>query len=197
MNADDKQTPLDHLVAAYEKMLERVHHTLEQTEHRVPNLRQNLEQAREKAVEMGELTREEAEKVASYIERDLHDAASFIVETGQQVRDWWRFDLGRMQVGMLEWFSRMADQTSLQLQEMAEQLRQAQIYRTGEVTGPGTLVCAACGREMHFQKPGHIPPCPHCHGTQYGRAEDDDQDLDIEADPAAGEVKEPDPAAKA
>ena len=71
---------------------------------------------------------------------------------------------------MLETFSAVADQTSLQLRNWAEQARQASLYRTGEVTGPGALICTACGAEMHMHKTGRIPPCPKCHGTGFKRA---------------------------
>lgn len=168
MTSEEKNT-LDRLVAAYEKMLERMHETLERAESRVPIFKQNLEQAREKAVELGELTREEAEKVSSYIERDIHDAAVYLSETGQQLREWWDFDLKQMEERVLELFASVADQTSLQLREMAENLRRAELYHTGEVTGPGTLLCTGCGKAMHFKKPGRIPPCPGCHATEFRR----------------------------
>jgi len=167
--ATEEKSTLDRLVAAYEKMLERVHETVERAESQVPALKQNLEQAREKAVELGELTREEAEKVASYVERDIHDAAVYISDTGQQLREWWDFDLKQMEERALELFASVADQTSLQLREMRENLRRAQLYHTGEVTGPGTLVCTGCGKAMHFKKPGHIPPCPGCRKTEFRR----------------------------
>ena len=42
-------------------------------------------------------------------------------------------------------------------------------YHTGEITGPGTLVCDNCGEELHFHKPSRIPPCPKCKGTSFHR----------------------------
>ena len=168
MTSEDKSA-LDRLVAAYETMLERVHETVERAESHVPALKQNLEQAREKAVELGELTREEAEKVASYVERDMHDAAVYLSETGEQLKEWWDFDLKQMEERMLEAFASVADQTSLQLRQMRENLRRAEFYHTGEVTGPGTLVCTGCGKTMNFKKPGHIPPCPGCRKTEFRR----------------------------
>ncbi len=169
MNTGEKNHAMDRLVAAYEKMLERVHDTVEKAESRVPAFKQNLDLAREKAVELGELTREEADKVASYIERDMHDAAVFISETGQQIRDWWQFDLKQIEERVLDMFVNVADQTSLQLREMQENLRRAEMYHTGEVTGPGILLCQGCGREIEFKKPGQIPPCPGCEGTRFKR----------------------------
>ncbi len=169
MNTGDKNIAMDRLVAAYEKMLERVHDAVEKAGSHVPAFRQNLDHAREKAVELGELSREEADKVASYIERDMHDAAVFISETGEQIRDWWQFDLKQIEGRVLDMFVNVADQTSVQLREMRENLRRAELYHTGEVTGPGILVCGGCGKEMNFKKPGHIPPCPGCHGTEFKR----------------------------
>ena len=169
MNQEHKDGALDKLVAAYERMLERAHEAVDKAEAQVPTLRQNLDQAREKAVELGELTREEADKVATYIERDMHDAAAYLAETGQQLRDWWRFDLKQVEDRMLDMFAAVADQTSIQLREMREDLWRAEHYHTGEVTGPGTLTCSRCGKQMHFSKPGRIPPCPGCHGTEFRR----------------------------
>lgn len=177
MNAQDKQTPLDHLVTAYERMLERVHAAVERAEHQVPSLKQSLEQARDKAVELGELTREEAERIASYMERDLRDAAAFIVDTGQEIQDWWRFDLEQVEQRMLELFASVADQTRLQWQEITEQWRQTAVYSVGEVTGPGALVCSGCGQAVDYVKPERIQPCPRCQGTRFHRqvAEDTQQ----------------------
>ena len=77
MSDSEKHDPVDRLVGAYERMLERVNGALKHAEKTtVPTLRHALEQAREKAVELEEITREEAERVADYLERDMHDAAA-------------------------------------------------------------------------------------------------------------------------
>jgi len=168
--SDQKQDPVDRLVAAYEAMLERVHEAADTAEKKtVPWLREALAGAREKAVELEELTREEAEKVSRYVERDLHEAASFIADTGQEFRDWLSFDWRLMQSRMLDMFAGMADQTSQALKDFADQARAASVYHTGEVTAPGVLECAQCGEELHFEKTGRIPPCPKCKATTFQR----------------------------
>lgn len=183
MTVEPPRDPLGNLVGAYEKMLERVHQTLEHAEQdTLPTLKRSIEQARERAVELGELTREEAERVASYVERDMKDAAGFLGETQQQLSDWLKFDLRLIENRLLEMFADVADRTRLELDALAERARQASFYHTGEVTGPGTLACRGCGKVMHFHRAGHIPPCPKCHGTEFQRtdepssAEDKDQD---------------------
>jgi len=170
MVSDNNQDPLDRMVVAYENMLQRVEDILQKAEDTaVPTLKKSLEHAREKAVELDELTREEAEKIATYVERDLHDAASFLHKTGEEFRDWARFDMKLIESSILDMFASVADKTRLELERFADQARAAALYHTGEVTGPGTLVCSGCGKDLHFHKTGHIPPCPSCHGTKFAR----------------------------
>ena len=168
--SDKQKDPIDRLVGAYEAMLERVHEAAETGEKKtVPWLREALANAREKAVQLEELTREEADKVSRYVERDLHEAASFIADTGQEFRDWLTFDWRLMQNRMLDMFAGMADQTSQALRGFAEQARQASQYHTGEITAPGVLECTECGETLHFEKTGRIPPCPKCNATTFQR----------------------------
>lgn len=170
MSSNDQRDAIDRLVDAYEKMLERVDEAFDKAqETTLPALKQNIEHAREKAIEMGELTREEAEKIAGYLERDMKDAGEFLTKSGEEFRNWMRFDIELIEDRLLEMFASVADQTRLELEKLAERARQASVYHTGEITGPGTLVCSGCGNELHFKKTGHIPPCGKCHGTEYKR----------------------------
>ena len=74
-------------------MLERVDGAIEKAgKTAIPALKKNIEHAREKAIEVGELTREEAEKIGAYLERDMKDAAEFLSETGEEFSTWFRFD---------------------------------------------------------------------------------------------------------
>jgi hypothetical protein len=167
---DQQKDPVDRMVSAYEAMLERVHEAAETAEQKtVPWLREALAEARDKAVEMQELTREEADKVSRYVERDLHEAAGFLAETGQEMRDWFAFDWQLMQNRMLDMFAGMADQTSAALKGFADQAREASLYHSGEVTAPGTLRCVACGAEKSFETTGRIPDCAECGGTRFER----------------------------
>jgi len=162
--------PVDRLVEAYERMLERVHEAADTAEQKtVPWLREALAGARDKAVELGELSREEADKIATYVERDVKDAAEFIADSGQEFRDWLQFDISLIQDRFLDIFAGMADQTGQALRDIAERAREASSYHTGEITSPGVLECAECGELLHFERTGHIPPCPRCQHTQFRR----------------------------
>jgi len=170
MTDEKKRDPIDRMTDAYERMLERVDEMLEVAEKStLPTLRRSLDQAKEEAVELNELTREEAEKLTEYVERDMQEAAHFLVETGAEFRQWWQFDVQVIEQRMMEMFANVADKTRLELEKFANQARAASLYHTGEVAGPGTLVCNSCGKELHFHKAGHIPPCSGCQGSVFKR----------------------------
>jgi polyhydroxyalkanoate synthesis regulator phasin len=163
----------DHLLGAYERMLQQARDAVEDgaklAEESTPKLRQLLERIRDNMVELGELTREEGQKLADYVQRDIEDAAHYLVETGDDLRDWWRFDLELMERRMLDAFTSVADMTSLELSQWAERARRATLYQAGQVTGPGTLVCDRCGAETHFTRVGRIPACAECGGLEFRR----------------------------
>jgi rubrerythrin len=181
MSESDRPDSQDHLIDAYERMVKRTGEFFEQAEQEsAPRLRQVIEKVRDNMIELGELTREEAVKVADYVERDIQDAARYIAESGANLRAWWRFDVDLMEQRLLDLFALAADQTRIQLGSWAEQARRASVYHAGEITGPGTLVCRACGTSVRMQKAGQIPPCPKCHATAFTRGieggeGDDDQ----------------------
>jgi len=159
------------LVDAYDKMMARVHDLLDDAEEQtLPTLQRNIDKARHRAVELRELTAEEADKVAAYVKRDLHEAADYLDKTGKELSSWFSFDLRLVEERMLELFARAADKTRLEWNRLASQARWSQEYHTGEIAAVGTLVCSDCGCEMHFKKTSRIPPCPRCHKTIFKRA---------------------------
>lgn len=154
------------LSEAYDLMLHRTRETMDKAEQ---NLGEALEMAMQKASDLGELTREEADLLGIYIMRDLEDAAKFVDKSGQELRDWLRFDVNVVENALLDIFSNMVDHTRNALDEIQERANAIGEWHTGEVTGIGTLQCKSCGEQMHFHKTGHIPPCPKCHGTKFRR----------------------------
>jgi hypothetical protein len=103
-----------------------------------------------------------------YIKRDLLDAAHHLTETGEELKDWLGFDLLLIKNELWQQFTEAADQTTLELLKLKNIAANAE-YHTGEVTGLGTLSCDQCQAQLHFHKPGRIPPCAKCHGTNFHR----------------------------
>lgn len=156
------------LAEGMDRMLERTR-AYKKEGGRGTTLRDALEQARERAVDLGELTRDEARMLAEFLWRDLEDAGGFLARTGRSLRDWLYFDMELLEREFLERFLTVADQTRVEWLEFERQSKQPPVYRTGEMTTAGTLECLACGQQMRFKRPGHIPPCPHCGGTEFQR----------------------------
>ncbi|MFO1351413.1 MAG: zinc ribbon-containing protein [Gammaproteobacteria bacterium] len=164
---------LDRLTRAYDRMMERVKSRLDdlgQAErHALPYLQQSIEHAAEAAIALGELTREEASLIGTYIKRDLEDAGHYLAVTGKDLNEWLRFDLGLVEERLLEWFSRAADQNRLEMLDFQETVERASHYATGEITGPGSLQCEACGKVLQFHATAHIPACPQSHRRRFQR----------------------------
>ncbi|MEO1888486.1 MAG: zinc ribbon-containing protein [Cycloclasticus sp.] len=160
----------DKLLHAYDAMMERLHDTVEKAEKlAIPTIDQNLQQAKEKAVELGELTREEANKVSGYLKRDIDDISAYLQETQEEFSEWLSFESTLIEGKIGDWLNLVADNTKLQWDKLSLDAIKAQLYHSGEVTGPGTLECVACEQTLNFKKTGHIPPCPKCHKTEFKR----------------------------
>ncbi|MEN8129486.1 MAG: zinc ribbon-containing protein [Pseudomonadota bacterium] len=160
----------ERLIQAYDRMMERVRHALDTAEHKtVPPLEHAIQIAREKAVELGEISREEAEKVGQYLQRDIHEFAEHLNDTGSELKSWFHMDMELIEAKVVDLISQVADQTRVELAQLAVSARSPRLYHCGEISAPGTLECRACGELIRFRKTGHIPPCPKCHGTEYVR----------------------------
>ena len=170
---DDSVT--DKLSRAYEQMLERIEGVRQQAEQNtLPQLRELIATARDRAVELGELTREEAEQISEYLRRDLHEAAQSLADSDGNLSRWARFDLAQIESRTLELLLSAADRTRLELGLLADHARQTADYHTGEISSAGSLVCQQCGQWLHMHGTGRIPPCPACHGTHFKRGADDE-----------------------
>lgn len=156
-----------YLVDAYNRMLERFREAMQGgggppgTEFGV-----KMEYAKQRASELGELTREEAERIGDYLQRDIHDAAEYLAESGQEMSDWLKFDLQLAEERIAELFAGAVDTTRLELDAIEQRARQGDWY-SGDVTGPGILHCAKCGHQLRIETTAHIPPCPECQGTVF------------------------------
>jgi len=157
--------------SAYDRMLPNVRVFLHDTTDTLEiNLADAIESAKGQAIHLGELTKDEAELIGSYLRRDLQDAGTFIEQQRGELADWLRFDAKQVERRIWETLSLVVDKTTLGLEQLREQTQLRSEWHTGEITGPGALMCDACGEEIHFHKTGHIPPCPKCHATIYHRA---------------------------
>ncbi len=79
--------PVELMGQAYERLLESAIEDAKKVEKKSgPELHHLIDKARQKLSDLGELTAEEIDQVSEYLKRDLRDAASYIVETGEEFK---------------------------------------------------------------------------------------------------------------
>ena len=157
-------------VEAYDKLLERARAAIAEFKEETGDaLHRAIDQAKEKAVELGEITREEAENVTEYLKRDLSDAARAIDTERRELADWLRLDLLRVENSLMETFSELVERARVEFKHFSKGVAQFGDWHTGEITSIGTLECKHCGEQLHFHATSHIPPCPKCHKTTFKR----------------------------
>lgn len=163
--------PVEALGEAYELLLERALGEREEDEGRPApaRLRESLERERERAVQGGELSREQADTVYESLAKDLRAAGEFMARTGSELRAWLGFETDVLEARLLELFRRGADRTTEELMELEVEAEAASRYEAGELAGPGTLICEACGERIRLSRPGQVPSCPKCGETLFRR----------------------------
>ena len=92
-----------------------------------------------------------------------------MAESGHELGDWLRFDIGLIEDRLLDVLMKVADHTRLDMLQFERDLKEGPPYNSGEVTGPGTLECASCGAVIRFHATGYIPECPSCGHTVFRR----------------------------
>ncbi|MFK5926261.1 MAG: hypothetical protein QM483_06500 [Desulfuromusa sp.] len=165
MAENNRQKNEQEEVGLYEKIISR-------TEELLGSGRKNLDEALKRAGEdlssAGNFTREQAEKVSTFIKRDIQHTVETAGKGKETVKE--AVDPKRIAAGAQSIFSKILSNTAETLSDWSKKTEQQLEYKTGEVTSPGTLTCKKCGEEIHMKKTGKIPPCPKCHHTLYRKS---------------------------
>ncbi len=161
----------DMLVHGYETMMDKLSEWTEKADETAgPLLINGLKESEEFLHDLKQWSKEEIDLISQFLKRDLQDAAVQMEKENQDLKNWLGFDVQQVEEKVLSLFANMTDKTRLELDKLD---RMANEWHTGQVTSIGTLVCKKCGKELHFHKPGRIPPCPGCGHTEYRRISDD------------------------
>jgi len=169
MSKQKYDDPFDVLAKAYEKLYQSAATDMHKLKDTSVGLKHVLEQAKDKAADLDELTEEDAAKLVEWLQRDLQDAINYLTENGRDLKDWLGFETALLEGELFYMFLDVADKTTVELQQFKNDAEHPE-YHTGEITGPGTLTCDECGERLHFYKAGKIPPCPKCHATVFHRS---------------------------
>ena len=139
--------------------------TFEQADPNDMSLQKSLDLAKEEVVHLGEITAEEAHDIGEYIKRDINDAAEFMMETSSEFYDWLLLDIEIIERKVVDLFLSVADHTRIELEQFKlekQPTEQIPLYKSGEITGPGTLICESCGKVKPFLSSDQITDCETC-----------------------------------
>ena len=167
------QDPDNRLVQAYNNMMHVIRDVFDaaDTDTSDLSLQNALYKARDRVVELGELTAEEASDISEFIKRDINDAAEYLMETSADFSDWLMLDIEVVERKIIDLFLSVADKTRIELEQLQQINKAHSRYHTGEVTGPGTLECTNCNNHIAYATTGIIYHCPDCGNGEFKRPE--------------------------
>ncbi len=161
------------LVRYYHHLREQLFSATQDGKEQLPALTQLVADAKERSTELSELTREEIDAVAGYLQRDLEAAGSFLAETGDDLSRWFHMEETLIEDRLKSLFTQLADPTRIALDRLNAEARASQILRQGEVLGMGKIICTLCGHSQQFNEAGIIQACPECGATTFRRPDEE------------------------
>ena len=165
----EEQDP-SRLLRGDEQMLHRLRVMMDQPDHLTrPRFEDALEAARRQSVEQGELSDDEADRIANYLRRDLLQAAQYTADEARDLKGWLRMDLQLIEDWLLDQFTKATDLTRIELLNFQQGMLPPEVFHSEEVAGPGALICSDCGEMVLLEQVGIIPTCPSCGGHEFYR----------------------------
>jgi DNA-directed RNA polymerase subunit RPC12/RpoP len=172
-----QKKPASHLITAYNQMMSDMRNAFEQADANNMSLQKSLEMAKHQAIHIGEITAEEAHEIGEYIKRDINDAAEYMMETSAEFYDWLMLDIEMVERKVMDLFLSVADHTRIELEQFKQVIPKAElnsgdqisVYTSGEITGPGTLICENCGKIKAFLSSDEITDCKQCGHNRFIR----------------------------
>ena len=161
-------------------MMQEMRDALEQTEPSDMSLQKALDMAKHQAVELGVITTDEAHEISEYIKRDINDAAEYMMDSSAEFYDWLMLDIEVIERKVIDLFLSVADHTRIELEQFRRTVpdagvgaksdeKQIPVYKSGEITGPGTLICESCGKIKPFLSSDEITDCSQCGHSRFIR----------------------------
>ena len=167
-----QKKPANHLISAYNQMMQEMRDAFEHADPSDMSLQKALEQAKNQAAHIGEVTAEEAHEIGEYIKRDINDAAEYMMDTSAEFYDWLMLDIEIIERKVMDLFLSVADHTRIELEQFNRtkpEGAQIPVYKSGEITGPGTLICESCGKAKPFLSSDENRDCKQCGNSRFIR----------------------------
>lgn len=157
---------------AYDRMLERVQGRLKLAqEASLETLEEEVRSAIQFEYELEEMTREEADLLGAYLQRDLAHLLHFVEETGEGLTEWLQLDISLLEHQLADRLLSVADRTLVDTLELRQKLENddAGHYISGEVATAGMFRCLNCSHMRCLTATSHLEPCDACGSHYYER----------------------------
>ncbi|EFT5804905.1 zinc ribbon-containing protein [Salmonella enterica] len=140
-----------------------------------------VEQARQRVMQTGELTRTEVDELTRAVRRDLEEGELTRTEVDELTRavrrDLEEFAMSYedsvflrvIKESLWQELADITDKTQLEWREVFQDLNHHGVYHSGEVVGLGNLVCEKCHYHLAVYTPDVLPRCPKCGHDQFQR----------------------------
>ena len=172
-----QKKPSNHLISAYNQMMKEMRNAFEQADPNSMSLQKSLDLARQQAVHLGVVSVEEAHEIGEFIKRDINDAAEYMMDSSAEFYDWLMLDIEVIERKVMDLFLSVADHTRVELEQFrqpASSPEQIPVYKSGEITGPGSLICENCGKSKAFLSSDEITDCIKCGHSRFMRRQKKD-----------------------
>ena len=114
-----------------------------------------VEQARQRVMQTGELTRTEVEELTRAVRRDLEEFALSYEESLDEETD--SVFMRVIKESIWQELADITDKTQLEWREVFQDLSHHGVYHSGEVVGLGNLVCEKCHFHLAVYTPDVLP----------------------------------------
>ena len=131
-------------------------------------LQRAVDGSAEQLEKAGEFSKEEGERARRLLLRALAATRADFSRAADSVKK--GLHPSRVGGGFADLASHLFGSLGGAFQAWAAKSEESLAFKTGEISGPGTLTCTACGTELHLEQPTRIPPCPKCHKTGFRRS---------------------------
>jgi len=160
-----QKKPANHLISAYNQIMAEMRSAFEHADPAGMTLQKALDSAKHQAVHTGGVTAEEAHEIGEYIKRDINDAAEYMMDSSAEFYDWLMLDIEIIEHKVIDLFLTVADNTRIELEQFKQAApipEKVPVYKSGDITDPGTLICENCGKAKPFLSSERIVDCERC-----------------------------------
>lgn len=147
----------------YEKFAEKAKKLYAQsTDTKGDKIDKIVETVRKQFTASGEFTNEQAKILKEQLEKDLKSFASNF----QELEDKADQKLSQMKIGATASVSSLLRSVAGKLLQFAKKADESLLYRSGEKSDAGKLICTKCKHEIFLEQAETVPLCSYCqHNT--------------------------------